>query len=300
MTSFRLKMTRAVLRRFGRGAIRRAQDPVRERKRFQLFAKVAFRAPSGVTVTPDPGFHKGGEPALWLSATEEQRGRIILHLHGGGYLVGNPRTHWKVIGHLCAAAGISAFLPHYRLAPEHRLPAAHEDALAAWDHLIGLGFAPGDIILGGDSAGGGLALFLLAELGYRGQKPAGVYLWSPFGDLTYSGASVVENSGRDQIFPGERVHELPPFVLGTLSGADPRVSPIFATFTDPPPVFIQVSSTEILRDDALAVAERLKSAGAKVELEVSRDLPHVWHLFCGWFPEARQGIEKTADFLRSL
>jgi epsilon-lactone hydrolase len=152
--------------------------------------------------------------------------------------------------------------PDYRLAQEAPLPAARDDAVAAWDALMAEGHGPGDIVLAGDSAGGGLALGLLSELCARATPPAGVVAFSPWTDLTFSGASVAENAARDPLLPAARAAEL----VGMIAGADaddPRLSPLFAAYSGGVPVLIQASRTEILRDDAVRMADRLRDAAAR-------------------------------------
>jgi acetyl esterase/lipase len=237
--------------------------------------------------------------ALWVSARARPvPGKVLLYLHGGGYIAGSPHTHKRMVARLARMTGLRAFLPEYVLAPEHPVPAQLADAAAAHAHLLDLGHAPGDIILGGDSAGGGIALALLAQLCAEGRPPAACFAWSPFCDQTFSGASVRENARRDHFFPGERVHELPALILGDTAPDDPRASPLFAEFHGCPPVLLQVSDTEILRDDATRMAMRLRQFGADVRLETWSGAPHVWQIFDGWFPEARDAIGNTARFMR--
>ena len=160
------------------------------------------------------------------------------------------------------------------------------------------GWAPGRIILGGDSAGGGLALALLAELCDRGTPPAGLIAFSPWTDLTLSGPSLIAHAASDPLLPAARIREVIALIQGALPASDPRLSPLSARFKNPPPVLIQVGSDEILLDDALRMAEALRAAGGPVTLQVAPLAPHVWQIFDGWIPEARQSLREAARFAR--
>lgn len=297
MSSLRFRLIGPFMRFVGRWALARAHDPTVERKRFARLARIGFVAPRGITPAPDGVFAPGGAHSLWLSGEKGRTKPVILHFHGGGYLVGSPQTHWKPVGHLARLSGLTAFLPSYRLAPEHPFPAAIDDAVAAWKHLRSQGYEPGDIFVGGDSAGGGIAAALVSFLCETGEPPGAMYLWSPFLDQSFSGASVAENSESDHFFPVDRLAELTDMTLGGADPRTPRASPLFAGFDNPPATLLQASSTEILRDDAIRMAARLREAGGEVELDVQDGLPHAWQLFVGWFPEARAAVKKTAEFL---
>nr|WP_235915989.1 alpha/beta hydrolase [Thalassovita mangrovi] len=296
----KLTLMGGAMRPLARRAMRRAQDPVKIRRQFNRAARLWFREVPHAQYRESAYRSERDQPALWVSSGPATSDRVLLYLHGGGYLAGSPETHKRLVARLCRMTGMRALLPSYRLAPEHRLPAALYDSEAAFDHLIALGYRPGDIVIGGDSAGGGLALSLLARLCQTGRRPAACFAWSPFCDKCFSGASVLENSQRDHFFPGDRVHDLTSFVLGDLPPDDPRISPLYAEFPGTPPVLLQVSDSEILRDDSVRMAEKLSLAGGAVELQTWPDAPHVWQIFDGWFPEARQAIRETARFLRHL
>lgn len=294
--SLRMRVLGALMRPVIRAKMARAEDPAPLRRELEFSCRVNFRAP--------PFFHAaetryGAGRALWVTAGPVAPRSVILYLHGGGYIAGSPDTHKKMVARLSRLSGLRAFLPAYRLAPEHPLPAALEDARAAWDHLIALGYRAGDIVIGGDSAGGGLTLALLSQLCVEGTPPRAVFAWSPFTDQTFSGASVRENSRRDHFFPGDRVHDLAAMILGDLAADDLRASPLFAEFPGCPPVLLQASDCEILRDDTIRMEAHLRSFGADVERQMWHGAPHVWQLFDGWFPEAREAIARTASFLRA-
>jgi len=248
-------------------------------------------------------------PGLWVACRPRCDG-VILYFHGGAYVLGSPRTHRAMAAELAARSGCRVFLPRYRLAPENPFPAAFEDALGVWEALLARGYPAGRIVLGGDSAGGGLALALLGHLCRAGTPPAGAFAFSPWTDLTLSGASVIGNARRDRVLPAGRLAEARGMVLGFDGGLgpapvvapqtpdaalDPRLSPLFAAFPDPPPVLIHAAESEILRDDTLRMSGPLPGA----RLRLAGDLPHVWPILHGFLPEARATLDETATFIRA-
>lgn len=226
--------------------------------------------------------------------------RALLWFHGGAFVAGSPQTHLGMIARLARDARIEAIAPHYRRAPEDPFPAAVDDARAAFDALIARGLSPANIVIGGDSAGGNLVLGLLAGLLADGIRPAGLVAMSPATDLTFSSPSLVENARHDSMLPAERQGDINLYYLAGADPADPRASPLFADFPDPPPVFLQYSASEILRDDSRRMAERLRSFGGEVTCDEWPDTPHVFTLFGGWVPEAREGIARAARFIDGL
>lgn len=238
-----------------------------------------------------------GVPALWVGPAEAER--VILYLHGGAYVCGSPWTHLSLLQQICGASAASVLAPDYRLAPEAPFPAALEDAWSAYWWLLLRGTPPGRIVVGGDSAGGGLTLALLVALrDAHAPLPAAAFCLSPWVDLAVTGRTVQTNEKCDylnepiirqtaQMYAGEHdVHEA-------------LVSPLYADLHGLPPILIQVGSNEMLLDDARRVARNALEAGVPVDLEIWESMVHVWHFFFPIEPRARAAIRSVGRFVRA-
>jgi epsilon-lactone hydrolase len=300
--SLQLRLLTAIARGIFKPMVAHADDPVALRARFERIARRVFRLPPAslvreITLAPDI-------PALAISnrpgSHPPRAHKLVLYFHGGAFVAGSPRTHAALLARLARLARVEIIAPSYRLAPEHPFPAAPDDARAAWDALIARGYRAGDIALGGDSAGGNLALGLLAGLLAEGQRPAGLFAFSPVTDLTFSGPTITSNVRRDSMLPSSRTADLLGYYLPNSPADDPRASPLFARFPDPPPVFLQYAATEILADDCRRIADRLRDNGGEVICDEWPDAPHVWVIFDGYVPEAREGLRRAARFVSAV
>ncbi|MEL6451283.1 MAG: alpha/beta hydrolase fold domain-containing protein [Pseudomonadota bacterium] len=273
--------------------LRRASDPIELRRSFEAKARLFFHPPWSMTLR---WRRLATGDALWAQHRRTPHNLTILHFHGGGFVFGSPRTHGAMIATLAAQAGARAVLPRYPLAPEHPYPAAIDHALAVYHALRA---EPGPVVIGGDSAGGALALSLLARVLADGAPlPAAVYAFSPLTDLTFGGASFDTNAAADVMLPAERASEMAQMYLAGTDPTDPFVSPRFADFTGAPPVWITAGSTEILRDDSRAVAARMRAQRVDVTYVEEHDLPHVWPIFHNTLPEARATLSTLARWLQ--
>ncbi|MCR8724020.1 alpha/beta hydrolase [Frigidibacter sp. ROC022] len=290
--TLRLRLLSAWLRRVEKRRLARSEPEV-ARAHFERQGR-RFRDPPYALYQED---RIGGIPVTWGSA-RPRRPEILLWIHGGAHVMGSPRTHRAMVTRIGAMTGLKAVLPDYRLAPEAPFPASHDDALAVWDGLVEMGHAPGTIILGGDSSGGGVMLSLLATLLARGQRPRAAVALAPFLDLTCSGDSIRDNAESDLYLPAGRIAEVCRLFLNGADPKDPRASALYARFPDCPPVFFQTASTEILRDDTLRMVAHLTAEGAAPELDLWGDLPHVWAMYQGWLPEADAAVTNIAGFIR--
>jgi epsilon-lactone hydrolase len=240
----------------------------------------------------------GGVNAEWIAAPGADADRVILYLHGGGYVIGSINTHRAMISRIARASNARALAIDYRLAPEHPFPAAVEDTIAAYKWLLAQGYKPGKIVIAGDSAGGGLTIAaLLAIRDANLPMPAATVPISPWTDLEGTGESVRTRAARDVMVTQENLAYSAKQYYGTHDPKDPLVSPVHANFRGLPPMLIHVGDAEILLDDATRVAKSAKLAGVDVELEVWDDMPHVWHVFAKILPEGQQAIDKIGKFV---
>jgi acetyl esterase/lipase len=233
----------------------------------------------------------------WI-APENPGEEVILYLHGGGYVSCSPATHRPITTALARLSRRRVFSLDYRLAPEHRYPAALDDAVAAYRWLLAQGVHAGMISLAGDSAGGGLVLGLLLRARDMGLPlPACAVCFSPWTDLAGTGASVRLNDGRCAMFRTENTAEFAAAYLGDVSPLDSYASPAFANLGGLPPLLLQVSSTELLLDDSRRVNDKVQEAGGISRLEVYDDVAHCWQMLDGFVPEARRALRSAAAFI---
>ena len=221
----------------------------------------------------------------------------VLFLHGGAFMICSPASHRSITGRLAKAVGATVFVPDYRLAPEHPYPAALDDAVASYRALLEQGYAPEQIAVAGDSAGGGLALSLCLRLRGEGSPlPACLALISPWADLTLTQVAKIADDPLLCVAWGEQGAAA---YLQGRSADDPLVSPLFADLPGMPPTLIQSASEEMLREDSRRLAKALTEAGVRVK---SREFPRMWHdfqLYAGIVPEATQAVDEIACFIRS-
>ena len=239
-----------------------------------------------------------GVPAEWISAPESQESRVVLYLHGGGYLFGSARTHRVMLAHLARAAKARVLALDYRLAPEIPFPAPVEDSVSAYQWLLSQGVSPRKIVFGGDSAGGGLVVAAMVALRSVGEPmPAAGVCISPWADMEATGQSFTTNAENDPSVSRERILKIAGVYLDGKDPKAPLASPIHADLTGLPPLLLQVGGIEVLLDDSTALKSRAKEAGVSVEMEVWDDMPHVWHHYAPILPEARKAIGKIGEFV---
>ena len=238
-----------------------------------------------------------------LSWKDSDNKRVILQLHGGGY-IGAFRRHYKSMAGLYSEVGKGATVVSvdYRVAPEHPFPAALEDAMSAYDYLLENGWHHDEIVLAGDSAGGGLAMALCHTLKSMWRRPpAGIIAMSPWTDLTLSGKSYKENFEIDPVFGNDRSELIfnNPYV-GDANPRDPRISPLFGDFTGFPPMLIQVGTDEMLLSDSISVAEKARSAGVKVRFTKYNGMFHVFQMAGTIMDESKQAWIEVRRFLDEI
>ncbi len=241
----------------------------------------------------------GGVGADLITTPVCEDDRNVLFLHGGGFIIGSPALYRHVTWRIATATHARVLAVDYRLAPEHPFPAALEDAAAAYQWLLDQGADARRIAVMGNSAGGGLVFSLMLRLRDEGVPlPGAAVALSPWTDLALTGRSLKLNANADPLLNAE---DPPQFVADYLAGIDPRTpyaSPLYGDPAGLPPTIIQVGSDEVLRDDAVRMADRMREAGCEVELEIWPRMPHVWHALAPLIPEARRAIERIGSFVR--
>jgi monoterpene epsilon-lactone hydrolase len=241
----------------------------------------------------------GGVGGEWISPADAPKDKAVLYFHGGGFRIGSVTSHRDLIAQIAVASGCCVLAINYRLAPEHRFPAALDDALAGYDWLLRQGLEPANIAFAGDSAGGNLALAAMLALRERKRPlPAAAVLMSPWTDLAATGASYVSRAEADPIHQRPMILALAKNYLGGQGDPfDPLVSPLYADLTDLPPLLIQVGDRETVLDDSVMLADKARAAGVEVDLQVWDGMIHVFQMFGAELPEAHRAIAEIARFL---
>jgi acetyl esterase/lipase len=240
----------------------------------------------------------GGVKAEWIVPPNAANDRVILYLHGGGYVMGSINTHRAMVARIARASQARALALDYRMAPEHPFPAAVDDATTAYRWLLAQGYKPGKIVISGDSAGGGLTLATVIALRDAGTAlPAAAVPISAWADLEGTGDSVKTRAAGDPMVGLEGLLRMAKMYAGDHDPKNPLISPIHADYRGIPPMLLQVGDAEILLDDSTRVADRAKAAGVKVELEVWPEMFHVWHVFAKILPEGQQAIDRIGAYV---
>ena len=295
--SIRARIMRMLSRRYFAKIDAQMADPVHLRHRLEKMTR-RFPKPQGVAIRQTT---IADVPSMELTPRNASATGLLLYLHGGAYVMGSPGTHRNLVSNIAAKVGIKAVMPDYRLAPEHRFPAAVDDATSVYGALLEEGIDPNTIIVAGDSAGGGLTMGLLISLRDAGVAlPAGACLLSPWLDLTASGESMETRRYLDPWFCKEDVAFVAHYYSDEEQLTDPRVSPVFADVSGLPPICIQVGDHEVLLSDSTRLADSLRAAGGQVDIEVFDQMWHVFQVFHPVMPESRAAISDLAAKMRML
>jgi monoterpene epsilon-lactone hydrolase len=256
----------------------------------------AVAAPPGVTYRADV---VGGIPGWWCIPLAAQSGQTILHLHGGWFNWGSAEAYRHLVGHIARSAGAEAFVPDYRLAPEHPFPAALNDIGACYSALIANGSKR--IAITGDSAGGNLALVLLrlttAQPSPAVVKPVAAVALSPVTDLAMTGQSWDTRAAADPYFVRPQAAALIGSYLNGTDPMSPKASPLYGDLAGLPPIRVQVGDDEVLLDDATRFVERAAAAGVDARLDVWQGMPHGFHGGIGRTAAATQALDLIGAFL---
>ncbi len=243
----------------------------------------------------------GERAAVWVVAKGASPDRVILYLHGGGYFTCSIDTHGELMARLALACDARVLGLEYRLAPEHPFPAALDDAVEAWRWLLAQVDDPRHAFIGGDSAGGGLALATMLRVRDEGgQLPAGAVLMSPWVDVAGQDPSVVANADVDYLGPGATLLGLVGRLYADGESLDgPLVSPRYADHTGLPPLLVQSGEAEILRDQIADMVRRARDAGVDVQHDVWPDMVHVFQAFAVVSPAGRRAISDAAAWVKA-
>ena len=241
----------------------------------------------------------GGVAGEWVSVPGVSKDRVVVWLHGGGYVIGSTRTHRELSGRLSRATGARVLCLDYRLSPENPFPAPVEDAMMAYRWLLSNGTEPKKIMFGGESAGGGLTVSALVALRYVGEPlPAGGVCMSSWADLAHTGNSIKANAAVDPSLTLAGLNAFAQSYLGDRDRRAPLASPLYADLRELPPLLVMVGSVEIILDDSIRLVERAKAAGVDATLEVWEDMPHNWHTYAAILPEGQKAIDRVGEFVR--
>jgi len=271
---------------------------------FQRYAMEVMILQRNALIPKDIKFERidaNGVPCDWVTCPNCEENKVLLWLFGGGYVMGTLETR-KNFPFLIGREGkIRSLLVGYRIAPEHPFPAALDDAVIAYRWLTSTGILPNNIIIGGASAGGGLAVALLLKLrDLNLSLPAGAVLLSPWTDLTCTGDSWDINAEYEAGVPKEFLVWMGKAYLKDEDPKNPLASPLYGNLENLPPMLIHAGNCERLRDDSTKLAERAKSAGVDVELKVWDDMLHVFQQFYDFLPESNQSIEEIGQYIHKI
>jgi len=268
--------------------------PVRE-----MFEKVAARSRMAMGTRIRHATIAGIE-CDWVVPKTCDESRVLLFLHGGAYVMGSSKTHRAMASHIARAAGVRVLLPNYRLAPENPFPAGLEDCVAVYRQLLRSDVSADKLMIGGDSAGGGMTMATLLSLKKAGDPmPAAACLMSPWLDLAMEGESIKTRADKDPWFHAEDMPKVVAHYCLSNQLRDPLVSPLYGDMHGLPPMLIQVGDHEILLSDSTRLSDKITAAGGQVTLQVWPDMWHVFQFFVGKMPESKRAIQDMGVFLKA-
>ena len=294
MISIRARIVRFVSRQLFKrvspdsnvAAVRRLFEKVQARKKIAKDVEVRTATIEGVACE-------------WLIPDGCEDAPILYYLHGGAYLMGSPATHRQMVSFIARESGVRALLPDYALAPENPFPAGLQDCLAVYRGLLAAGANAKHILIGGDSAGGGMTMATLLSLRNAGDDmPIAAILLSPWLDLTTTGQSAKTRADKDPWFRPDDMEQVARKYSPDGDLADPLISPVYAGVSGMPDTLIQVGDHEILLSDSTRLSDKLSSAGGKVTLQVWPEMWHVFQFFVRLMPESKRAIADIAKFIR--
>lgn len=255
-----------------------------------------FKPIPGIDFKPSdyPDFY-----AEWVESEDAPEDKAVLYFHGGGFVMGNARSHRNIAGNFVNHLGIKALVFDYRLAPEHPAPAAVNDSAAIYGWLLEQGYQPENIAFAGDSAGGGIALGTLLKCKDDGIPLPGVCaVFSPCTDMTISGESHITRVKADPCTPKGANETYLGYYVGDGDRKHPYASPLFGDLSGLPPTIMQVGDNETLRDDSTRFAQKAMESGGAVQIKIWKGMFHCFPLLAPMFPEATVALEEVCQFIR--
>ncbi len=269
----------------------------------EKYRKVLDTSGNALKTDTEPGFktfYINHIPGAWIYPENIRKDNVMLYLHGGGFIAGSIKSHKNLAAGIAKASRVSALIIEYRLAPEHPFPAGLNDSLTAYEWLLNHGFPSDKICLGGDSAGGGLALSLLLKIKEKKlPMPCAAVLISPWTDLACKNPSHREHQNKDPMLNQHMLFHASRLYTGGKNLDHYLVSPANGNFDGLCPLLVQAGSLEVLMDDAVHLSEKAKNAGVKVTLEIWPDMFHVWHFFSRFLVQGREAVAEIGKFIQS-
>ena len=248
------------------------------------------------------GYEINDIPAEWITQKNQIEDRAILYLHGGSYNAGSLNTHRSLAARIGKVSCSPVLTIDYRLAPENPFPAALEDAISAYNWIIDYKkIPPNNIIIAGDSAGGGLTLAALLKL--KDDKkilPAGAVCLSPWTDLAITGDSVKTKKDEEIMLSESEAQQSADLYLKDVDREHPYASPLYADLKGLPPIFIQTGTAEIILDDSTRFAEKAEEFGVSVTLDLWQGMFHAFQIFGNLMPESKKALEKIGEFIKKI
>lgn len=275
--------------------VARGYDGMREA--YERMLSTNFPLPANLHLKP---MELNGVPCVQVARTPTVDGPTVLHFHGGAYVIGSAKSSLEYCGRLAGAVSGRCISVDYRLAPEHPYPAAIDDALNAYRGLLATGIAGSDIVLSGESSGGGLAIAVAIAIRNASlPSPAGVFAVCPFVDLTLSSSTLTQFHGNDPAANRDMLSYLAASYFQGHEPTDSLVSPLFGDLRKLPPLFLTAATNEVLLDDTTRLAERAQAAGLDVTLKLVDDSVHVFPVF-EFLPEAIATLEQFSEWVSGL
>jgi epsilon-lactone hydrolase len=279
-------------------------NPYTENKTIDQLRKETGTAGALIPLPDNTKFKRilaGNVYAEWITCGDVDIDKIFMFIHGGGYYRGSIAATRATVARISAEAKVRCLSIEYRLAPEHPFPAAVDDTYTAYNWLLKEGINPKNIIVSGQSAGGGLCLALLLKIKENnGFQPKGAVAISPWTDLSQSGKTMITNANIDPVISKQYLDRMANLYLSKTPNISPLASPLYGDLSGLPPLLVQVGSAETLLDDSKRFVERAKEAKVDVQIEVWQDMFHGWHGSAHILKEAEEAIKSIGLFCRNL